>query len=105
MQALTTVIWRTFAILALTTVTLQADVLITTNGERFVGTLVEERPDAVVFESESVGRLTLPRERIQEIQRAATTQLPNCRQHHPPPSPTPTGTRRPWARMDTTGCS
>jgi hypothetical protein len=47
----------------------RADVLIGTNGERFVGTVLEETPDAVVFESELGGRLAIPRKRIRELQR------------------------------------
>jgi putative salt-induced outer membrane protein YdiY len=47
----------------------RADVLIGTNGERFSGKVVEETADAVVFESELAGRLTVPRARIREVQR------------------------------------
>ncbi|MEI6085274.1 MAG: DUF481 domain-containing protein [Verrucomicrobiota bacterium] len=45
----------------------QADVLIGTNDERFVGTIIEQTPEAVVFESELGGRLTVPRGKIREI--------------------------------------
>jgi putative salt-induced outer membrane protein YdiY len=48
-----------------------SDVLIGINGERFVGRVVEETADAVVFDSELGGRLTIPRSRIQEIHRPA----------------------------------
>jgi len=54
----------------------RADVLLGTNGERFAGRVVDETPDAVVFDSELGGRLVIPRSRIQEIQRTA-----------PPPEP------------------
>jgi putative salt-induced outer membrane protein YdiY len=47
----------------------RADVLIGTNGERFVGKVIEEKTDALVFESEIGGQLTIPRTRIREIQR------------------------------------
>jgi hypothetical protein len=47
----------------------RADVLLGKNGERFVGTVVEETADAVVFHSELGGRLTIPRARLREIQR------------------------------------
>ena len=50
------------------------DVLIGTNGERFAGRVLEETADTVVFDSELGGRLTIPRSRIQEIQRAAPSQ-------------------------------
>jgi len=46
-----------------------ADIIHGSNGERFVGTVLEERDDVIVFESESAGRLTLPRARIEDIQR------------------------------------
>ena len=48
----------------------RADVLIGTNGERFVGKVVEEKADAVVFDSALAGRLTIPRASILEIQHA-----------------------------------
>jgi hypothetical protein len=50
-----------------------ADTLISSNGERFVGKVLEETPDAVVFESETVGRLTVPRARIRELQRTLSS--------------------------------
>ena len=51
----------------------RADVLIGTNGDRFTGKVLEETADSVVFESELGGKLTIPRNRIREIQ------------HTPPP--------------------
>src|SRR5215831_16906226 len=58
----------------------KADVLIGANGERFLGKVLEETADTVVFESESAGRLTIPRNRIRELQRtplnAPTNQSP-----------------------------
>jgi hypothetical protein len=56
-----------------------ADVLLGTNGERFVGTVVEETPSAVIFKSELGGQITIPRAQIQEIQKKA-----------PPPKALPT---------------
>jgi len=47
----------------------RADVLIGTNGERFAGTVVQETADAVIFESELAGRLTVPCARIRELLR------------------------------------
>ena len=43
------------ALLVMTPAT-RADVVVGTNGERFVGSIIEERDDVVVFESESAGR-------------------------------------------------
>ena len=64
---------RTFLTLALplfgVVLSARADVLIGTNGERFVGTVLKETPGAVVFDSELGGRLTIPRTQIRELQR------------------------------------
>src|SRR5438045_483130 len=49
-----------------------ADVLIGTNGERFVGRILEETTDRVVFDSESGGRLVVPRSHIQDLQRGSS---------------------------------
>ena len=65
---LSPVIWLTFSI------SCWADVLVGTNGERFVGKIIEESPDKVVFESEIAGRLTVPRGRVRELQRASAAQ-------------------------------
>jgi hypothetical protein len=46
-----------------------ADVIVGTNGERFVGTIIEEREDVVVHESETAGPLAVPRGWITEIER------------------------------------
>jgi putative salt-induced outer membrane protein YdiY len=62
----------------------QADVLIGLNGERFVGKVLEEKADSVVFESETAGRIVIPRSRIRELQRQpaiqpiATNQVPTA---------------------------
>ena len=49
----------------------RADVLIGTNGDRFTGTVVVEAAESVVFDCALGGRLTVPRARIRELQRAA----------------------------------
>lgn len=51
--------------------TARADVLVGTNGERFVGTVIQETPDTIVFESELGGRMTVPRSKVRELERAA----------------------------------
>jgi putative salt-induced outer membrane protein YdiY len=58
--------WLLFSALAS-----RADVLVGTNGERFVGTIIEEKAEAVVFESELGGRITIPRGRIRTIERSS----------------------------------
>ncbi len=66
---------RLFLTLCLATpMTSRADVLIGINGERFVGKVVEERADSVVFDSETAGRLTVPRARIRELQKTPAVQ-------------------------------
>jgi putative salt-induced outer membrane protein YdiY len=44
------------------------DTITTTNGERFVGRIIQDSPDAVVFESAIAGRITIPRSAIREVQ-------------------------------------
>ncbi len=56
-----------------------ADELTCINGERFVGRVVEEKIDSVIFASETVGRLEVPRARIRQLQRTPasyTNQVP-----------------------------
>jgi len=47
-----------------------ADVLVGTNGERFVGTVVQESADTVVFDSELGGRIVVPRSKVRDIEHA-----------------------------------
>lgn len=54
----------------------RADLLIGTNGERFVGKVIEEKADALIFESELGGRLTILRTRIRELQRTPPAEPP-----------------------------
>jgi hypothetical protein len=57
----------------------RADVLVGTNGERFVGTVIEETATNIVFESELAGRLTFPQSKIRDLLRtpsAGETNLP-----------------------------
>ena len=51
--------------------------LVGTNGERFVGTVVEETTNRVVFDSEFAGRLTFPRSEIEELHRTAPVAVTN----------------------------
>src|SRR5262245_45431292 len=51
-----------------------ADELVGVNGERFVGKVISETTDVVVFESEIGGRLTVPRSQIRELQRTTSPQ-------------------------------
>ena len=54
----------------------QADVVTGTNGERFVGRILEENANVLVFESELGGRITIPRARIRELQRTTPVAPP-----------------------------
>ena len=53
-----------------------ADELRTHSGETLVGTIVEEQPDFVVFESAACGRIKVPRHRIATVQLAASPAAP-----------------------------
>ena len=55
----------------------QADVLLGVNGERFVGIVIEETADQVIFESDLGGRLTVPRAKVKEIQRLPVVTPPD----------------------------
>jgi hypothetical protein len=52
--------------------TAAADRLVTRNGETLQGTIVQESPDAVVFDSLTFGRLTVGRDAIVSLDRAAS---------------------------------
>jgi putative salt-induced outer membrane protein YdiY len=54
-----------------------ADVLIGVNGDRITGKVVQETADTVVFDPEMGGRLTIPRARIREVQRASSPLTDN----------------------------
>ncbi|MGE3312414.1 MAG: YdiY family protein [Limisphaerales bacterium] len=47
----------------------RGDVLTGTRGERLIGRVIQELPDSVVFESELAGVLTIPKSRIQAIEK------------------------------------
>jgi len=54
------------------------DMLVGTNGERFVGTVIEETTSNVVFDSEFAGRLTFPQSKIRELQRTPLIEMTNA---------------------------
>lgn len=56
----------------------RADVLVGKNGERLVGTVMAETVSNVVFESESIGRLTFPKSKIAELQRTTPVAMTNA---------------------------
>src|ERR1019366_1396474 len=67
MKAAATSLWCALALGALAW-PVHADVLIGTNGERFVGKVIQETTNSVVFASELAGQLTFPRAKIRELQ-------------------------------------
>jgi Protein of unknown function, DUF481 len=62
---------------AAATLLARADVLVGTNGERFVGMVIEETTTNVVFDSELAGRLVFPQSKIRDLQRAPLSQETN----------------------------
>jgi hypothetical protein len=70
-------IWcvQIFCVLALVA---RADVLVGTNGERFVGTVIEQTATNVVFDSELAGRLTFPQSKIRELHRTPLPAVTNA---------------------------
>jgi uncharacterized protein DUF481 len=74
--------WLTLIMVAAVVLDVPADVLVGANGENFVGKVIEETADTVVFESETAGRLTVPRTRIRELRRTASTEA--SRTNQPP---------------------
>jgi len=61
-----------------------ADNITLRTGERLVGKVVSEEPTKVVFESQGLGRIEVPRERIERIERDAAAPAPAFT---PPPPP------------------
>jgi hypothetical protein len=61
----------------LLTMLARGDVLVGTNGERFVGTVIGETTNSVVFDSELAGRLTFPQSKIRELQRTPIVVITN----------------------------
>src|SRR5208282_1741615 len=68
----------------------RADVLIATNGERFVGKVIEETTNIVVFQSGLSGRLTLYPSEIRKLERTVPGEI-----NAPPPVPVVVATNQP----------
>lgn len=64
-----------------------ADIVILDGGEKLIGTVVEEKPDTVTFESHSIGRVTIPRDHIQKIEREQVHAAPAKTEPFSPPAP------------------
>jgi len=85
--------WISIAIIVLPLACL-GDVLIGLNGERFVGKVLEETSETVIFESETGGRLTVPRSKIRELQRGGAA--PQSVQTNQPPNLLTANTNLSW---------
>jgi hypothetical protein len=55
----------------------RGDVLVGTNGERFLGTVIVETAANVVFDSELAGRLTFPQSKIRDLERSPLIAVTN----------------------------
>jgi len=78
------------AVLGAIPVVARADVLIATNGERFVGTVIEETTNAVVFESNLGGRMTIYQAQIRKLDRPVPGET------NAPPAPVAVSTNLSW---------
>jgi len=76
MRKLSKSFWCALA-LGVMTLLARGDLLVGTNGERFVGTVIEETTSNVAFESEFAGRLTFPLSKIEELKRATPVAVTN----------------------------
>ena len=74
----------------------RGDVLVGTNGERFVGTVIQETATNVVFESELAGRLVFPQAKIRDLLRAPAVRSNQCCRSLPSSSPTPSTNTIAW---------
>jgi putative salt-induced outer membrane protein YdiY len=81
--------WLWALVLAAFALPARADVLIATNGERFVGTVIEETTNAVVFQSNLGGRMTLYPSEIRKLERTVPGET------NAPPAPVAVATNRP----------
>ena len=61
-------------VLGAMTLLARGDVLVGTNGERFVGTVIEETTTNIVFDSELAGRLVFPQAKIRDLLRTPTAE-------------------------------
>ncbi|HEX3857192.1 MAG TPA: DUF481 domain-containing protein [Verrucomicrobiae bacterium] len=66
-----------FGVIGWSPLAVRGDVLTGTNGERFVGTLLKETSNNVVFDSELGGRLTFSRSKIHDLQRTPIVAATN----------------------------
>ncbi len=66
---------------------LGADTVFLKGGERFIGKVVAEDPAKIIFESQTVGKIEIPRERIERIERDAPSPAREPNRPFVPPAP------------------
>jgi len=74
-----------------------ADTITLRTGERLVGRVVSEKQKKVVFESQGLGRVEIPREHIERIQREEVPAKPSAPPPPQPFTPPPPGAVKPAA--------
>ena len=74
-----------------------ADTITLRTGERLVGKVVSEKQKKVVFESQGLGRVEIPREHIERIQREEVPAKPSAPPPPQPFTPPPPGAVKPAA--------
>jgi len=80
-----------------------ADVLTTRGGEKLVGTVVEERSDQIVFDSEAFGRLVIDRSLILSVERGAVSPPAPEQAAAPEEAPAPAAEPAPAEAEPTSG--
>ena len=86
-----------FALVLLVGASVCADSVFLKGGERLIGQIVSEETAKIIFESQTVGRIEIPRDRIERIERQSAT-LPASAgpTNAPPPALLNTSGFAPW---------
>jgi hypothetical protein len=79
----------------------RADTLTLTNGERFVGRIIAEEPGKIIFESQTAGKLEVPRNQIDRLERSQSPFPAPPATTNAPQTVRPTGTFYPWLTEST----
>lgn len=78
----------------------RADTIVFRTGERLRGTVVAEQPSSVIFDSEALGRIEIPRERIERLDREAAAPAAPEAQGEARPAPMNAATNHPAGSRD-----
>src|SRR5262245_43189134 len=80
----------------------RADTVILTNGERFVGRIIAEEPGKIIFESQTAGKLEVPRNQIDRLERSQSPfPAPPVMTNAPPQKSKTSGNFYPWLTEST----